>query len=118
MLEKYPIHIDEYEYQIIIDIIEDNKYDIKHRIPDIWKQLVEKICPIYANSYEQGVLTGLFTEHRHKVPIVWKQLIDMIDKFRKDAGVEITDIGNNMVRLKDKQGYVMIRPRYEWEIKK
>lgn len=71
--------------------------------------------PIYMDSFEQGIVMALISEKRRKVPKVWEQLVELRNNFIKDAGVEITDLGNNVIQLKDKLGVVITRERYEWE---
>jgi len=36
-------------------------------------------------------------------------------KIKKDGGVEVTDLGDNMVQLKDNSGFSITRHKYEWE---
>lgn len=111
-LQKYPIHMRLSEQDIIKNVISGQR----HKISNVWKQLVDKKSEtICMNSYEQGVVMAIISDQKDKIPDVWKQLIDMINKFRKDARVEITDLGNNLVQLKDDQGIVIIREKYEWE---
>lgn len=113
MLQKYPIKMTFAEQEIIKNIISGQK----HKIPDIWKQLVHKIEieTIYMDSFEQGFVMATIADQRDKVPEVWKQLYDLMTKFRKDAGVEITDLGNNLIQLKDDKGVVVTRKKYDWE---
>lgn len=108
---KYPIHIDHYERQVIIDALSDKK----DKMPDVWQQLMDEKSPVYMGPYELGLLTALVEEYRDKIPIVWKQLMDMMNKFREDAGVKITDLGNGLVQLTDNEGMTIIREKHEWE---
>lgn len=110
-LENYPIYMTRHEQEIIMKIIGTDSYKISR----VWKQLSERKNPIEANSFESGVLTGLVASHRDKVPDIWEQLIDIMNKFRENAGVVITELGGNLVQLKDKNGITIIRPKYEWE---
>lgn len=110
-LEKYPISVKISD----IDIIKDSIRDQRHKIPYVWKQLDDKNEIIYMNAYEQGVITAILSDQRDKIPEIWKQLMDMMNKFRKDAGVEITDLGNDIIKMKDNQGLVVTRKKYDWE---
>ena len=66
------------------------------------------------NAFEQGIVVSLIQKDRHKIPEIWKQLMDFRDKFLKEAGVEIIDLGYR-IKMKDKDGTEIIREKYEWE---
>ena len=66
------------------------------------------------DAFEQGIVTS-FHKDRYKIPEIWKQLMDFRDKFHLEAGVEITDLGDRIIKLKDKYGAELIREKYEWE---
>ena len=110
-LQKYPINIDSIERDIIIDLIKGRE----NNIPDLSQQLEDKKNPLSLNSFEQGFLMSVIGDKREKVPGVWRQLANLMDRFREEAGVKITDLGNNLVQLKDKDGATIIREKYEWE---
>lgn len=110
-LENYPIYMTSHDQEIIMEIIGTYNY----KIPRVWKQLLERKNPIDVNSFESGVLMGLVVSNRYKVPDIWGQLVNMLNKFRKDAGVVVTELGGNLIQLKDKNGVAIIRPKYEWE---
>lgn len=111
-LEKYPINIGPSEWDIIIELVSHRK----DRIPAIWQQLLDKKDIVMMNSFEQGFLMSLIVNEKQKVPGTWKQLVDMMGKFREDAGVKITELGNDLIQLKDNFGTTMVRKRYEWEM--
>ncbi len=112
-LPKYSIYIEDSERKIMIDLI--NGKEIKE-IPDIYcKQLKENKNPIYINSYEIGFFAGKIASKRDKLPGLWNQLIKMTKKFREDAGVTISELGGNLIQLKDKYGTTIVREKYEWE---
>lgn len=110
-LHKYPINIDSAERDIIIDLIKDRKYTI----PAVWQQLLDKKDIINMTSFEQGFLMSVVTDQREKIPGTWKQLVDMMNRFRKDAGVKITELGNGLIQLKDDYGIAIVREKYAWE---
>jgi hypothetical protein len=110
-LQKYPINIDSHEQDIIIDIIRDQK----NKIPYVWQQLLDKKDPVMINAFEQGVLMGVVVGQREKIPGTWKRLVDLVNKFRKDSGVKITELGNGLIQLKDDFGTTIVREKYEWE---
>lgn len=110
-LQKYPINIDFTEQDIIIDLIIDRK----NKIPAIWQQLLDKKDPVLMNPFEQGFLVSVVADQREKIPGAWKQLVGMMNKFREDSGVKITELGNGLVQLKDDFGITMVREKYEWE---
>lgn len=109
--QQYPIHINSPER----DIIKNLAIYQERKIPSIWEQLVDQKDPVRMSSYELGFMTSLIADHRHKVPEVWKQLMNMLNKFREDGGVKMTELGNGIVQLKDKDGTIIIREKYEWE---
>ena len=110
-LRKYPINIDSTEQDIIMDLIKD----MRHEIPVIWQQLLDKKDPVMMNPFEQGFLVSIVADQREKIPGAWKQLVDMMNKFREDSGVKITELGNGLIQLKDDFGTTMTREKYEWE---
>lgn len=110
-LQRYPISIDSHEQDIIIDIIKERKQEI----PYVWMQLLDKKCPVMMNPFEQGFLISVVTDKKEKVPGTWKQLVDMMNKFREDSGVKITELGNDLIQLKDDFGTTIVRDKYEWE---
>ena len=110
-LQKFPIYIDSHEHDIIINIIKDRKQEI----PYIWKQLLDKKCPVFMNSFEQGFLMSVVGDQKEKIPGAWKQLVSMMNKFRDDAGVKITELGNGLIQLKDDFGVTIVREKYQWE---
>lgn len=110
-LQKYPINIDSNEHDTIIDIIRERR----HEISTVWQQLLDKKDPIMMNSFEQGFLVSVVADEREKIPGTWKRLVNMMNKFREDSGVKITELGNGLVQLKDDFGITMVREKYEWE---
>lgn len=88
----YPIRIPVQEREIIIRIFSDRMYDR----PALWKKITDKNNEIYLTSLENGFMIGKLTSQRNTVPECWKQLIDVYNNIRKEAGVEETDLGNNM----------------------
>lgn len=110
-LQRHPIDIDFTEHDIIIDLVKDRK----HKIPVVWQQLLDKKCPVLMNPFEQGFLVSIVADQREKIPGAWKQLVDMMNKFREDSGVKITELGNDLIQLKDDFGTTMVREKYEWE---
>ena len=110
-LQKYPINIDSTERDIIIDLVKGQE----NNIPDLSQQLKDKVNPLNMSSFEQGFLMSVIGNKRGIVPGVWKQLVNLLNRFREEAGVKITDLGNNLVQLKDRDGATIIRERYEWE---
>ena len=112
-LEKYPIYIQSHERGIIIDLIENRK----DRIPSVWQQLLDKKDIVMMNSFEQGFLMSLIANNKQKeIEPLLKQLVNMMNKFREDAGVKITELGNDIIQLKDDFGTTIVRKKYEWEM--
>lgn len=92
----YPIQIPFHEQEII------------KRIPSLWKQFTDKNNEMYVTSYVNGFMIGMLYSQRNTVPECWKQLIDIMNKIKKDAGVEVTDLGNNTVQLTDTSGFTIV----------
>jgi len=67
------------------------------------------------STFENGFMMGVLSSQRNAVPECWKQLIDIMNQIKKDAGVEVTDLGDNMLQLKDNSGFTIVRQKYEWE---
>ena len=111
-LEKYSIEIKNSERNIIIELIRDRK----DRIPVVWQQLLDKKDIVEMNSFEQGFLMSLVCNEKQKIPEVWKQLVYMMTKFREDAGVKITELGNDLIQLTDNFGITIVRKKCEWEM--
>lgn len=107
----YPIHIPFHERETIKSILLDRK----DRIPSLWKQFTDKNNEICINSFQNGFMIGALFSQRNTVPECWKQLIDIANKIKKDAGVEVTDLGNNIVQLKDTSGFTIVREKHDWE---
>lgn len=118
-IERYPINMCKSEREIIREIMSDWRRDI----PYVWKQFTDKDSSslkhddiIYMNAYEQGFIVSCVASQRSRIPDVWKQLIDSVLKFREDAGVVTTDLGNNTIQLIDNEGIKIVRQKYEWEM--
>ncbi len=109
----YPIQIPFHEREIIKRIL----FDRKDSIPSLWKKITDnkKNNEIYMTSFENGFMIGALASQRNTVPECWKQLIDVMNKIKKDAGVEVTDLGTNTVQLKDSSGFTITRQKHEWE---
>ncbi len=107
----YPIQIPSQEWEIIKSILFDRKDDV----PSLWKKITDKNNEMYITSHENGFMIGMLSSQRNTVPECWKQLIDVMNLIKKDAGVEMTDLGNNMVQLKDSSGFTIVRQKHEWE---
>jgi len=73
--------------------------------------------PIYVNAFEAGVLTAVISTSDKKEALkeVFRQLIDLHRRFREEAGVKVTDLGGDLVKLEDRYGNIIIRRKYEWE---
>lgn len=107
----YPIQIPFHEQEILKSILFDRKDDV----PSLWKKITDKNNEMYMTSFENGFMIAVLADQRNTVPECWKQLIDSMNKIKKDAGVEVTDIGNNTVELKDSSGFTIVRQKHEWE---
>lgn len=107
----YPIRIPVSEREIILNTLSGRK----NAIPTLWKQLIENGDEIKINSFQNGFMLGALSSQRNAVPESWKLLIDTVDKIRKDAGVEVIDLGDNTIQLKDSSGVTMVRQKYDWE---
>lgn len=107
----YPIQIPFHEIEIVKRIL----FDRKDNRPSLWKQFADKNNEIHLTLNETGFMMGMLSNQRNTVPECWKQLINIMNKIKKDAGVEVTDLENNMVQLKDSSGFIIIRQKHDWE---
>ena len=73
--------------------------------------------PIYVNAFEIGVLVSMIWRSQNKDALenVFKQLMDLVDRFRKQAGVKVQYLGKGVVKMTDKSGNTVIREMYDWE---
>jgi hypothetical protein len=116
---RYPINMDMSEREVVRETIFDRRSDIS----SVWTQLtnktgsdLENTDAIYMSAYEQGFVVSCIAGQRERIPGVWKRLIDSILKFREDAGVVTTDLGNNTIQLIDNEGIKIVRQKYDWEM--
>ena len=55
--------------------------------------------PIYVNAFEAGVLTAVIStsDKKEELKEVFRQLLNLHRKFREEAGVKETDLGDNLI---------------------
>lgn len=68
---------------------------------------------IFVDPFEVGVLMIVIGDHP-KLQKVMEQLEAQLQKWKDDAGVEVTRVGNR-ITMKDKEGYEHTRDAYPWE---
>lgn len=68
-------------------------------------------------SFDLGVIMAKLEPTRNDPPVkgLWDRLMAIMMEIRDEAGVQVEDLGSNMVRMTDKAGNVIIRERYSWE---
>ena len=75
---------------------------------------------IKLNSFELGVLTGVIMQledrKRQSLKNVWDQLIAFKRQFEEEAGVKKEILPGGMLKITDKDGNVIIREPYPFEI--
>ena len=75
---------------------------------------------INLNSFEMGVLTGLIMQSDEKnqraLKPVSEQLIAFKKQFEEEAGVKKEVLPGGMLRITDRDGTVIIREPYPWEV--
>jgi hypothetical protein len=75
---------------------------------------------IKLNGFELGVLTGVIGQlddrKRQALKGVWDQLVIFKKQFEEEAGVEKEVLPGGLLRLTDKDGNVIIREPYPWEV--
>ena len=75
---------------------------------------------IKANAFEGGCLMGLITQAedltRLALDDVWKQLVALKKAAEEEAGVTKEVLPGGMIRIKDKDGNVIIRQPYPYEV--
>lgn len=71
-------------------------------------------------SFELGVLTGLIMESDERTQMalkpVWEQLITFKKQFEEESGVKKEVLPGGMLKITDKDGTVIIRAPYPWEV--
>ncbi|MBA7590217.1 hypothetical protein ES708_32330 [subsurface metagenome] len=75
---------------------------------------------IKLNSLELGVLTGVIMQlderKQRALKPVWEQLIEFKKQFEQEAGVKKEILPGGMLKMTDKDGNVIIREPYPWEV--
>ena len=75
---------------------------------------------IEVNAFEAGVLMGMIegAEDRIKVSlkVVFGQLVALKRDMEAATGVVKTILPNGMLEIKDRDGNLIIRPPYSWEV--
>jgi hypothetical protein len=75
---------------------------------------------IKLNSLELGVLTGAIMQlderKQRALKPVWEQLIAFKKQFEQEAGVKKEILPGGMLKMTDKDGNVIIREPYPWEV--
>lgn len=75
---------------------------------------------IKLNGYEMGVLMGVMMQSdevsKRALKPVWEQLIAFKKQFEEEAGVKKEILPGGMLRITDKDGNVITRPPYPWEV--
>lgn len=75
---------------------------------------------IKLNSFELGVLTGVMMQledgKQRALKPVWDQLIALKKQFEEEAGVTKEVLPGGMLKITDKDGNVIIREPYPFEV--
>ncbi|MBA7637852.1 hypothetical protein ES703_45501 [subsurface metagenome] len=75
---------------------------------------------IKLNGYEMGVLMGVMMQSdevsKRALKPVWGQLIAFKKQFEEEAGVTKEIVPGGMLRITDKDGNVITRAPYPWEV--
>ena len=75
---------------------------------------------IKLNSLELGVLAGVIMQlderKQRALKPVWEQLIAFKKQFEQEAGVTKEILPGGMLKMTDKDGTVIIREPYPWEV--
>jgi len=83
-------------------------------------ELNGKDYTIKLNSFECGVLTGVIMQlddrQQRALKDVWEQLITFKKQFEEESGVKKEIIPGGMLKITDKDGNVIIREPYPFEI--
>jgi len=71
-------------------------------------------------SFELGILTALIMQSDEKtqqaLKPVWEQLIALKKRFEEEAGVKKEVLRGGRLKITDKDGNVIIREPYPWEV--
>ena len=75
---------------------------------------------IKLNGFELGVLTGVLMQSdgrsQRALKPVWEQLMALKKQFEEETGVMKEIIPGGMLRITDRDGNVIIRAPYPWEV--
>ena len=75
---------------------------------------------IKLNSFEMGVLTGVIMQlddrKQRALKPVWEQLIAFKKQIEEESGVKKEVLPGGMLKLTDKDGTVIIREPYSFEV--
>jgi len=75
---------------------------------------------IKLNSFELGVLTGVIMQldekNQRALKPVSEQLIALKKQFEEEAGVKKEVLPGGVLRITDRDGNVIIREPYPWEV--
>jgi len=75
---------------------------------------------IKLNSFELGVLSGVIMQSDERTQTalkpVWEQLITLKKQFEEEAGVKKEVLPGGMLKITDKDGNVIIREPFPWEV--
>lgn len=76
--------------------------------------------PITINAFEAGVLIVFIGNKPPAEQLRFKGLLNELcaleQKFRDEAEVTITDLGNGIINLQDRNNNKVIRHKYPWEL--
>ena len=75
---------------------------------------------IKLNSFELGVLSGVIMQSDERTQTalkpVWEQLITLKKQFEEEAGVKKEVLPGRMLKITDRDGNVIIREPFPWEV--
>jgi len=101
------------DFELMVPDPEERKYWLE--LHPSWDTQILKV-----NAFEGGCLMGLITQAEDRVRLtlddVWKRLVALKKAAEEEAGVTKEILPGGMIRIKDKDGNVIIRAPLPYEV--
>ena len=101
------------DFELMVPDPEERKYWVE--LYPSWDTQTIKV-----NGFEGGVLMGLIMQAadrpRKTLDDVWKQLVELKKQAEQEASVTKEILPGGMLRITDRDGNVIIRAPYPWEV--
>ena len=107
-----------------VEVLVTRNYELAVPEPErpYWVEIYPSwdIRTLKINGFEGGVLMGLIMQAEDQPRLaldnVWKQLVALKKKAEREAGVEKEMLPGGMIRIRDKDGNVITREPFPYEV--